>query len=924
MGNTRSTLLVGRGDELAAVEQLVDALREGDGGALFFVGEAGAGKTVLLRHAQGRAEGLTTLTAQGMVGEATLPYAGLHRLLHPVAGRVDDLLGPADATELAAALTLPPEGATDATAVAAATLHFIQALATERPLLLVVDDLHWLDRESRAVLAFLIGRLDPAAVTILGASRDETLVLDLPNVAWQRLSGLDEPGVAELLATVAAVPTPAAVQQTLAAATGGNPRALVELAGRLTTDQLRGVGMLPDPLPVGTGTEWAYAAAIGQLPVRARLVLLLAAAEPELDAAGLGRAAQAFDTDLDALLAAEDARLVTFDLAGVAFTHPLIRSAVYYAASPAQRRQAHEVIAAECPAQATAHRAVTAREPCESLAAELTELAQRERATHGHTAAAGRLQWAAELSPPGPERTRRFYTAATDAWLGGDPVRAIALLDAATVAGRAGPDDERSAAKVDLLRAQITLRCGNVLDAYETLLAAAARLERDSIQLATRALVAAGMAAYSAGDLKRFAIAARRAQAVVGDRADELAPAVRLGLHYLTGMTAQFAGRTEEAAGPLRSVVNAALNVDEPSAIVLAAACAIVGGDRALVHALATRGLNAARHAGATAIIPHAIEIITLAECWSGRYPLSQPQAFEGLHIARQTGQANSECHLLAELALGAAINGRTEECHDYARAADKIARKHGVGLVTATADWAVAMLDVVHARWDPAYQRLRRLFRSDPGTGHPVVALNATPYLVEAAAAVGRGDKVQRVVRMYDHWAHTSNRAGMLAIAARCRALLAEGAEADTHYREAIRHHHRSDRDFERGYTELLFARHLRRNRQRAEARAHLNAASEVFERLELELWTTRVRAELRAVGERGQARDDTSDRTAPGTGLTAQQLQIARHIADGATNREVAERLFVSPRTVDYHLRNIYQRLSINSRAELIRRFG
>jgi ATP/maltotriose-dependent transcriptional regulator MalT len=921
-GGAHLVPLVGRDEEVAAVEQLVDALRTGVGGRLLLVGEAGAGKTVLLRHAQARADGLTVLVAQGMADEAQLPYSGLHRLLGPVAGPDE---APELGSELAAAMRLPPAGGIDPTAVAAATLDRLRALAARRPVLLVVDDLHRLDRDSHAVLAFLIGRTEPAAIGLVGASRDETTALALPDVPTQRLGGLDAPAVAELLATVAAVPAPVTVRRALLAATRGNPRALVELADLLTPDQLRGAKALPDPVPLGPATDWAYATPIRRLPEPTRRLLLLAAAEPELDGAALSRAASVLGTDLEALVVAEDAGLIRADLAGVSFGHPLTRAAAYAVASSAARREAHELIARVCPDLAMAHRTAIALAPSEPLAAELSEAADRVRAERGHAAAADHMRRAAELSLPGAARTQRFFAAATDAWLGGDPVRAVALLDDATASGR--PDgDDLAAAKVDLLRAQMTLRCGNVTDAYETLLVAATRFEGHNLQLATRAHVAAGMCAWFAGDLGRFAEAAQRAETVVGDRAAELPPAVRLGLHYLTGLAAQFAGRPDEAAGPLKSVVDAALDVDDPSALVLAAGCAIAGGDRRLVHALATRALTAARNTGATAIVPHAIEMLTLVECWNGRYPLSQPHAFEGLQIARQTGQSNSECHLLALLAMGAAITGHTEQCHEYARAADKIARRHGVGLVIATADSALAMLDIVHGRWTPAYQRLGRLYRAAPGAGHPVVALTSAAYFVEAAVAVGRLEQAHRVLNAYERWTRSANRPGLLAIAARCRALLAEGAEADRYFREAIKHHHSSDRDFERGYTQLLFARHLRRNRQRSEAREQLHSAGEVFERLELELWTKRVGAELRAVGERGEPKEPAVERTRLGkvSGLTAQQLQIARYIAEGATNREVAERLFVSPRTVDYHLRNIFQRLSINSRAELIRRFS
>jgi hypothetical protein len=323
--------------------------------------------------------------------------------------------------------------------VAAATLRLLHGLAGERPVLLVVDDLHWLDAESRAVLAFLIGRTEPAAIGLVGASRDEAVIHELPDLPVRRLDGLDPPAVAELLATVAAAPTPAVVRRSLAAATRGNPRALVEVAGLLTADQLRGATVVPEPVPIGTSTEWAYAGPIRDLPPLARRVLLLAAADPALDAASLARAAGELDASLDALVDAEDAGLITVDTGGVTFAHPLIRAAVYHCASSLARRTAHAAIAKACPDRAVLHRAAVAWEPDESLASELSGYADQVGGERGYAAAAGLMHRAAELTPAGAERARRLHAAAVDAWFGGDPAHALVLLDAAEAAAAPGP-----------------------------------------------------------------------------------------------------------------------------------------------------------------------------------------------------------------------------------------------------------------------------------------------------------------------------------------------------------------------------------------------------------------------------------------------------------------------------------------------------
>jgi len=298
------------------------------------------------------------------------------------------------------------------------------------------------------------------------------------------------------------------------------------------------------------------------------------------------------------------------------------------------------------------------------------------------------------------------------------------------------------------------------------------------------------------------------------------------------------------------------------------------------------------------------------------------PYAREGLALARDTGQPTTQAHMLANLAMASAIAGNIDDCRDHAARAQALARPRAVGLTVALATWALGMAEVVYGRWEAAYRQLERLYSTAPGVGHPIMALYATPYFVEAAVGAGASAVARERLNHFQRWAIAIGRPGQLALSARCEALLAGGPAVAEHFQRAVALHQRSDRDFEHGYTELLYARHLRRNRHRIEARERLHNALEMFERLELTLWTSRVQAELRATGERVTTTPPDAD-PATGAGLTSQQIRIVRHVVGGATNREISELMFVSPRTVDYHLRNIFTRLGIRSRAELIRRF-
>jgi DNA-binding NarL/FixJ family response regulator len=332
--------------------------------------------------------------------------------------------------------------------------------------------------------------------------------------------------------------------------------------------------------------------------------------------------------------------------------------------------------------------------------------------------------------------------------------------------------------------------------------------------------------------------------------------------------------------------------------------------------------VSAARSAGAAGSVSHALEYLVNAEIWRGAYASAEAHAQDGLRLALETGQGNSACHLMAYLALVAAFRGEEETCRARAREALNRAAAHGLGLSAALASWALAILDLATGHPSDAEARLTRIARAGPGTGHPVIALLSIPHHVEAIAGSPAGDadaaRAAAMLDVFDRWATDTGYAWSGALVARCRALLATTAhEADRHFREALRLHGRSARPFDRARTELLYGEALRRARRRADARVHLRSAVETFEQLGAGVWATRARDELRATGERVAASPPSDGQVR----LTPQELQIARSVAEGATNREVAARLFLSPRTVDYHLRKVFTKLGITSRIELAR---
>ncbi|MBG0833180.1 AAA family ATPase [Planomonospora sp. ID67723] len=931
---TRATALHGRDTELETLHRLLGGALCGAGGALFLAGAPGTGKSALLDFADALAARLApefvVLRTRGVREEERLPYAGLHAMLRPVADRLPSL-PPAQAAVLLEALELGTAGS--GLALPAAVLNLL--LAMGRPVLVCADDVHRLDAPSREALFFAARRLSGGPVVLLAAGEDDGVPGDIPRMP---LGELGEEAARQVIDDLAPGLTDD-LRASLAQTARGNPLALRELVGSLSPEQLSGVAPPPETPPPG-GRLWrAYADRISRLPCDTADLLLLVAADPDLDTATLLRAAGREAGEpavpgaagpgrvLTALEAAERAGVVAH-LPGdrYGFREPVMRSVVYGEASLARRRTAHLLLASVLDQghqrlRRAWHQAAALDGPAERLADELVEALDGTAGRQGCFPEPFRaFERAAELTARGDVRAARLAAAARHAWHAGLPQRArslLARLNSLTVS-------EEVRGRAELVRGSLDLRSGRTANACNELLAAAEwLLDRDREQ-AVRALIRASEASYLAGDTHRFLAITRRAAAL---RHPDDPPATQLMYEYLAGMAATFRGRHQEAAAPLRRVLELAPSVDSPSVLVWACVSSLLLGDDAQALKLSTMAIETARAQGAISIVPQVLEFLIQAELWMGRYTSVTANALEGLRLAQETGRLNSAAQHLGWLALTAAVEGDEETCRIRARSAIELADAHGLGVAGALANWALAHLDVAAGRHASAAGRLRATARADGTGGHLVVRVIATPHFVEAAVRTGDVEQARAALAVLDRWADSTGNPDRLALAVRCHALLADPGEAEERFREALELHHRGSCAFETARTQLLFGGVLRRNRHPGAAREHLHGALETFERHGARLWAEQARGELRASGESlPSARSRTRatgvpEESSAARALTAQQLQIARLVADGATNREVAAQLYLSPRTVEHHLRNVFTRLGIRSRVELAR---
>jgi DNA-binding CsgD family transcriptional regulator len=907
-------MLIGRAAETAAIERLLTAAREGRSGVLVLRGEAGIGKSALLAHAAEQADGFTILRGVGVEVESELPYAALHQILRPVLGRLGLLPQPQGAA-LRAAFALSDETVGDRFRVSLAVLGLLADAAEERPVLCLVDDAQWLDGASTDALLFATRRLEAERIALLFAARDdERYPFRAEGLEDLRLAPLEQSAANALLRDHVGFDISAAVVDWLLESASGNPLALMELPHLLSREQLAGTEAVMSALPPITSVEGTYLGRVRSLQPETQTLLLVAAAEGSDDRATVQHASAALGLDPLQLGEAEAAGLIHVEPDRIAFRHPLVRSAVYRGAGFVERERVHRALAdvLTTPAEADRrawHRAAATVGHDGDVADELESTAERAASRSGYAAAAAALRRAAELSVDRKSEGRRLVAAGDAAWRSGNPDSASKLLAAAEPL----VEDVRLRAEIDHIRGVIELRRGNLLDAGAVLMNAAERVAPVDPRKALEMLVDAGSVAGRSGDSARMAEIGRLIAAL--PRSGDEAEAVLSDL--LMGVGGIIAGETASEAPRIVGAVARASAFDDPRILSWAATGASTVGDEASEAALLRRAVTVARTSGAVDDLTLILETIVSSGIVGGRLGV-EAEAAEGLRLARDANLPNAASALLAGVAWLAALRGNDDECRRSAAEVTRSVRTSNLANANSTAEWAVALLDLSIGNPEAAVARLAALRQAPLGVVHPFFLVLFAPDAVEAAVRAGDRDEAWAGFAPLQGFVADGGPSWALAFGARCRALLAEDAATAEHvYEEALRAHADiPERVFDRARTELLYGEHLRRQRRRAESREHLRAALEAFDSLGAAPWAERARGELRATGETARKRD-------PGTlaQLTPQELQIARLVAEGRSNKEVAAQLFLSPRTIDYHLRKVFMKLGITSRAELIR---
>ena len=915
--------LLGRRAEREALDQLLAGARAGRSGALVVRGEAGIGKTALLGHVRGTAvaSGYRVELAVGVESESQFAFSGLHQLCAPLLDRAAALPEPQQAA-LGVALGLRSGTAPDIFLVGLAALNLLAEVAEEGPLLCLVDDAQWLDQVSAQVLAFVARRVAAERLALVFALRDtddtdagETDVQPFTGLPELRLDGLADGDARRLLAAGVHAPVDDVVRERVVAEARGNPLALLELPRSAPPARLAGGFELPDAVSVPRRIEDFYERRSGSLPAQTRLLLLVAAAEPTGDVALLWRAAGRLGLSPEAVAPAEAAGLMEIDTR-VRFRHPLVRSAVYRAATAPDQRRAHRALAAATdpqgdPDRRAWHQAQAVTGTDEAVAAELERSAARALGRGGLAACGAFLQRAAELSPEPAVRARRALEAAHTKHEAGAPRAALELLTAASD----GPLDAWQRARLQLLRARVEFQLTRgddvgrmLLDAAGTLAPLDAALARETYLHALDATLLIGGSERSCS-VHEVTAAALTAPAPPG-------PATAVDL-LLDGLVATYTRGYASGVPGLRLALEAFL-AQEParpgpdghrdhddSWLWLASRTAAGLYDDELSTVLSDRHVRLARQAGALAALPAALVARSVNLLLAGEFASAAELAAESTALTRATGARPLH---VAELFLAAWRGSDAGALHARVAAVERQGETGDAEQILA--QYALAVLHNALGEYPAAQEAATRASASD----ELATSNLALPELVEAAVRAGRPDGAAAALEELSSRARASGTAWGLGLEARSRALTSTGPAADEHYREAVERLESCRFSTHLARTHLVYGEWLRREGRRQDARDQLRTAHAMLSGMGAEAFAARAARELSATGEHPRTR------SAPPTGvLTAQELHIARLVATGATSREVGATLFLSPRTIEAHLRNIFRKLGITSRRQL-----
>ena len=911
--SVRGKRLLGRQREREVLDRLLEGAQGGHGGGLVVHGEPGVGKTALLDDVVEAARGFEVARAVGVEVEMELPFAALSQLCSPTLDVMDRLPDPQRAA-LDVAFGLRTGPTPDPLLIGLAILGLLAEVGEDRPLLCVVDDAQWLDRASGRALSFVAHRLVAERIALVFATREvgDNLVR-LPELHIGPLGHRDSRA---LLESVVPGPLDERVLERIVVETGGNPLALLELPRELTPAQLAGGFGLPAAVPLSDRIEESFLRRLAGLPRDARRLLLVAAADPTGDLALVWRAAQRLGIPESAARTAESDGLVTFR-AGVVFRHPLVRSAVYRASAADERSEVHRALAQATdadidPDRRAWHRAQAATMPDEDVAAELERSAASAQARGGFAAAAAFLERSSVLTSDPAVRAGRELAAAQAKFQAGALDEALTLVASADV----GPLDEFGRAQVDALRARISFAANRGSEASLLLLSSAKRLEPLDVRLARETYLDALNAAIFAGRMGGGCGAREVAAAAL---AAPPAPLPARGADLLLDGVASLITEGPSVGTPairkaLRAFRREEVRTEEALRWAwLAGRAAGYTWDYEGWDSLTTRQVRAAREIGALAHLPFALSTRVGVLLFAGETRAAASLVEESDALGEATDGRIIPAY--GALAL-AAFRGHEDEVARLVKdaTADFVARGEGMGITVS--QWVTAVLFNGLARYEEAFAAAAEA-AADP---HELwFSTFALVELIEAASRSGRSDRAEEALALLRESTRAGGTPWALGVEARSRALLHRGEAAETLYREAIDRLQPTRLLLDLARAQLLYGEWLRRQRRRLDARTQLRVAHELFSDFGMEAFAERARVELQATGEHARRRTvDTLDQ------LTPQETQIARLVAQGHTNRDIAAQLFISPSTVEYHLRKAFRKLNVKTRTQLAHRIS